>query len=751
VIRKLPVVLALGFLLFHLPYLPQSLEDLDSINFALGIHDFDVARHQPHPPGYPIFILLARGAYRVIGSEPRALAAVSVVAGALGVIAIAALFRRVGSPDGGLLATLIAITAPLYWFTSARPLSDMAGLAAAVAVQALILGAATPRGFAAAAFLAALAVGIRSQVAWLTAPLLLYRWKLSRENSELKMNSEFFIRNAQFLLSYAAGALAWIGPLVVVSGGPAAYWRALAGQGSADLSAIRMLWTTPTAREFVDALYYAFVAPWAAWMLASVMLLFAAIGAVRAFRDGRPSLAAITIAFGPYLLFDVLFQETFTTRYALPLVVPIAYLAATGARALPRQSGVVAAILVVMFAAHVGGTSVAAYARQPAPAFRLFDDMMRAAGTTASTPTLAMDRREALDLQKAMRWSADRLPAFAAQLPSPPMHEWLEPVKYWNSGGPGPLWYVADPLRTDIDLIQHREPMAYRWPLPYPVLIGGARPGEMDWYRLDRPDWFVGEGWSLTPETAGVADAEHRGLINGSIEGRVAQPLLDRGAVVVGGRNFEPTVRPQLTITIGSAWTRTFPVMPGPFVNIYALPVIDGQPLPGYLPITIASVPPARVAIEQFDAAWSRPVIAFAGGWHEPEFSEPLGRWRWLSERGELPFVLRRPASSSASDARRFLLHVEGESPLRYFSRPSRLAVRAGDRVVDTRTLDADFAFDVALPFEAYDPAGRGTLTLETDQTFVPAERWWLRTRDRRRLGLRIFKCEIRVTTDPAR
>ena len=60
------VVLALVFLALHLPYLPASLEDLDSINFALGIRHFDVAHHQPHPPGYPVFILIAKALHAVV-------------------------------------------------------------------------------------------------------------------------------------------------------------------------------------------------------------------------------------------------------------------------------------------------------------------------------------------------------------------------------------------------------------------------------------------------------------------------------------------------------------------------------------------------------------------------------------------------------------------------------------------------------------------------------------------------------------
>ena len=65
----LALLLSVVFLAFHLPYLPSSLEDLDSINFALGVRHFDVAQHQPHPPGYPFYILIAKGVRLVSGSE----------------------------------------------------------------------------------------------------------------------------------------------------------------------------------------------------------------------------------------------------------------------------------------------------------------------------------------------------------------------------------------------------------------------------------------------------------------------------------------------------------------------------------------------------------------------------------------------------------------------------------------------------------------------------------------------------------
>ena len=48
------------------------------INFALGVRSFDVAHHQPHPPGYPIFIAMGKGVHRLIPSEPKALSVLSV-------------------------------------------------------------------------------------------------------------------------------------------------------------------------------------------------------------------------------------------------------------------------------------------------------------------------------------------------------------------------------------------------------------------------------------------------------------------------------------------------------------------------------------------------------------------------------------------------------------------------------------------------------------------------------------------------
>jgi len=532
-------------------------------------------------------------------------------------------------------------------------------------------------------------------------------------------------------------------PLLVVSGGPLAYWRALFNQGAEDLGNIQMLWTAHGARDLADALYFAFVAPWAAWPVASVVLVCAAVGAASSYRHGRGALFAIAAGFGPYFVFDLLFQETFTSRYALPLVIPMAYLAVAGTRVLPRQSGMALVVAIAMFDAHVGGTSIAAYARLKAPAFRLLDDMRSAARATAEPPVLAMDRREDLDFRRPIVWVGDARPPVERKLPAPPQHEWLEPVKYWTSGGRAPMWFVVDPMRTTIDLVQHEEPVRYRWPLPYPVLVGGVRPNEMDWYRVDRPEWFVGEGWSLTPEAAGVAEGDRRDLSHGPIDAWINRDAFGTdhgsGVLMIGGRSFDPTLQPRLSVEIAGRSVLDETLRPGSFLRSTPLPLDVATA--DYARVTVRATPNARVAIEQFDASARRTVFGFGQGWHEPELNPRNGkRWRWLSERGVIE--VWPPATHDADVLTGRIgvtLHLEGESPVRYFPHSSLLTIRSGDHVVSVKRLESDFSFDVTIPADQL----AASLIFETDQVYVPAERS-RRTQDRRHLGLRIFKCEIR-------
>jgi hypothetical protein len=725
---SIAAALALGFLALHLPYLAPSLEDVDSINFALGIRDFDVAEHQPHPPGYPLFILAAKGAAAVIGSEVRALSGLGVLAGALSAFVLIGLFRALDAGEArqtvAIGGALLVLTAPLMWITAARPLSDAPGLAVALLVQWIILRASTTPQMLIAACAAGIAAGIRSQIVWLTVPLMLWRVMWNPELRRARTSSAM-------AAAYGSGVLLWAVPLLVLSGGLRAYWDAIAFQGSADLSGVTMLWTTPTPRQLIAVVEHGFLAPWGWWPLAFSVLFFVAVGCVQLIVRKPHVLPTLAAAYGPYLVFHTLFQETVTTRYALPLVVPIALLAAIGVISLaPKYHAWLLGGAAALSLA-VGHGTLVALAGADAPAFRMLGDMRAATDSRPAAPVLAVHRRLEFDLRRPLRWVGEQAPVFSARLPAPPRLEWMELIKYWNEGGRAPVWFVADPLRSDLALVHHGAPKAsYRWPIRFPALIGGVRPSEMDWYELDPPAWYLGEGWALSPETAGVAAAAGRGPGSGGSHGwirRTAVPV----TLMLGGRLLPGgAVTSRVEVSLDGQVVDQSDVTAGFFLRMVELP---GGALAGAGDYAALEVRAAgdRVAIEQFDAQPAGALMfGYAEGWHEHEYDPTTGEsWRWTSDRA----TIRIRAAGKALSMR-----IRGESEA---GEEVGVTVRADDQIVASTRVGRDFMINASIPAGVL-TSEESAVTIETDGSFIPAETRW-RSQDRRRLGLKILTLEI--------
>ena len=513
------LALALGLiaLLLHVLAGPGHLDDVDAINFTLGVRDFDVARHQPHPPGYPVLIAAAKivaGAAQALGGlsgmvpaswtavpvETAALSLLSMIAGACLIVAMQPLARAVsGDVETALAAGVLAIACPLALVTVSRPLSDAPGLAAALGVQALLAAAfaqqrgwrardvapaelaATGRLIVLAAFAAGLAIGVRTQTAWLTLPLLV----LVIADRAGRSAAAAIVGSA---VTFTAGVLCWVLPLVIASGGPAAYWQAIASQAGEDLEGVDMLLTStrPVWRLAMNLLQ-TFVLPWGPLPLAVVVLTLAAIGIVVLLHRDRRGLMLLAGAAAPYAIFHLVWQENVTTRYALPIVPPIALLAAIGLRglglatpgpgALGRWTARVGATAIAGLALAAGLPALMAYTREPAPVFRLFTDMR-----SASRPedvVVAMHRRGHADTRRMRGWVGPA--GFPWRLlDAPTGHEWLELVRYWREGGAGRTWLLADLRRTDLALIDPASQHAnghYDWSTPFAAgVVGGTGP-----------------------------------------------------------------------------------------------------------------------------------------------------------------------------------------------------------------------------------------------------------------------------------
>jgi hypothetical protein len=766
--RSVLGVLAIAYALAHIPYLVSTLEDIDSVNFALGIRDFDVAQHRPHPPGYPVYIGLGKTGAAILrffdagetsAIEARTLSILSLI----GAIASAFLLYRtmacwsaaLADPDDrvtppwqsfdtrALAATALALACPLMWYLGVRPMSDVPGLAAAIAAQAA-LGlawwrqqssktvrnrfdphrlAASGRMIVLGSLLAGIAIGFRSQNAVLTLPLLagVLFDRIGRGVAGALIGSS---------VALAVGALAWFVPLVVVSGGIDAYLAALGSQAGEDFAGVEMLYLNPTPRLATFALVRTFLYPWDSLVLGGIVIALAAIGAVTLLVRDRRGLTIIALVSVPYLVFHLAFQDTNFVRYALPLVPPTVYLAVCGLEATVRRAALPVAGAVALWSVATAAPVLALYGSEQSPTARVVSAMQDA---------LANEKPGALAFHQAFRrpLEAERV-MIEPRLPSPPRREWLELNRYWREGHTAPVWFLADPTRSDLALVDPRSRSTradFTWGFKSLSDIGGMRPAAVGWYRMAPPGWFADEGWALTPETAGIARLMGRGPSLGPITASVRrrnEPV----HLVIGGRNLGSPADPAATfsVAVDGRPVGQWDARPGFFIEEFDLSADELAGEGSFAQLTIESRAPIAVptAIEQFDLQSVNSLMwVYDEGWQEAEYNSTVGMWRWTSDRSTLRII-------NASTPVTITMRVE--RPTRYFDRHPTVRMKAANLVLGETHFDGAELWSVTVPLDHLHKA-RGRIVIETDLTFVPAERSGVT--DRRRLGLRVFGVNV--------
>jgi len=757
-LRKSLAAISLVFLAAHLAFLPPTLEDIDSVNFALGVADFDVSKHQPHPPGYPVFIGLAKASTSLLRSahvrnpEVRGLAVWSAISGATLAFSLFVLFQALVSVRPAstsrwmaFCATLVVLLSPLFWFTALRPLSDMTGLAMAVAAQALIVSVLTglsgPSTLIWGGLLCGLAIGVRSQTALLTLPLLVLAVLLPR--SGLRPQNRFAAVGAA-----ALGVLVWAVPLIVASGGLSEYARALGSQAGEDFSGVVMLWTTKTKAAALDAAMYSFLWPWGHPVAGGIVVVVALAGAVRALWALPRALGLLLVAYVPYAVFHLLFQETITVRYALPLVVPVAFLAMCGLD-WGRGTGVVlGTTALVAWSTALWVPATVAYGSRSSPAFRALIEAARpGAGSADQARVVGLHAfaRRAVDWLQLTGSANEGVERFAPRrvLRAPHGQEWLTLVEQWRAEPSTQVMFVADPRRTDLALIDaasRRSPLQFRWGFLEPPFVGGTRPGDSDLYALTSPGWMLDRGWAVTAEVAGVTARDGFGPERKPsvawIRGRD-----DEATLLVGGRHLGAASDPPVRITMALNGTPldSIETKPGFFFRRVSLArgALTGT---GYIPLSISSSTAdgsnrvIAVGLEQFDLQGpGMPMIGLEDGWYEPEYNPRTTRsWRWTAEKATL-WV--RPIGRNVA------LTLSGESPLKYYDAAPNVTVVVGGREVARFTPSADFTQEIVLPAEAL-AAADGRVVFTCDKFFVPAQRDG--SMDQRHLALRMYGYSVR-------
>jgi hypothetical protein len=185
----------------------------DSSQFERGVRHFDIAAYQPHPPGYPLWILALRGMTPMVGRVNSAQIVLAMLFTAAGLVFFRFLARETLGERAGFAAVVALAFSPTVFLHAIASVNYAVDLFASCAIGFLALrlwqGEAhrAPLAFA----IAAVTAGFRPSGVTFLLPLLLAATWRARRTSRLYVAT-----------GVAVGAvlwLAWYVPTALLTGG----------------------------------------------------------------------------------------------------------------------------------------------------------------------------------------------------------------------------------------------------------------------------------------------------------------------------------------------------------------------------------------------------------------------------------------------------------------------------------------------------------------------------------------------------
>jgi Protein of unknown function (DUF2723) len=195
----------------------RFLYDIDSVNFALAVGKFDPAVHQPHPPGYFLYVMLGRLLNLLTADINTAFVLLSIAVSCGAVVMIYLLTANWFGRGAAISSALLFLFSPLAWFHGTVALT----YAVECFFSALIgfLCWRLREGGSNASVLAStlgIAAGFRPSSILFLGPLSVYAVLTSRPRRLLVSTS--------ILLGVL---LSWFLPMLFLSGGPHRYFQSL--------------------------------------------------------------------------------------------------------------------------------------------------------------------------------------------------------------------------------------------------------------------------------------------------------------------------------------------------------------------------------------------------------------------------------------------------------------------------------------------------------------------------------------------
>ncbi|MGZ7066824.1 MAG: ArnT family glycosyltransferase [Methanobacterium sp.] len=217
----IPVLLSILVVVTRIPFFSKYLYEWDSVNYALGFESFNILNHQPHPPGYILYIGLGKLLNSFFNDPNHSMIFISVLFSILTVILIYFLAKEMFSRRFAIITALILVFNPLFWYYGeiATIYPSEAFLATLIVFLSYNVYKGKEKYFYPSIIALGLAGGFRQDLIIFMFPLWMFCMFYNNRNP---------IRFLKAILVLIPAVLIWAIPTIVLSGGYDQYSQASA-------------------------------------------------------------------------------------------------------------------------------------------------------------------------------------------------------------------------------------------------------------------------------------------------------------------------------------------------------------------------------------------------------------------------------------------------------------------------------------------------------------------------------------------
>jgi len=215
-IDRIALLFTFFVFILYVSTMSMSLDDEDCAHFALGLNDYDLQKHQPHVPGFPVYMAMGMAVNFFIQNPLLSLTFLSALFGALGVLVFYWLAKHATGRTTGLAAAMVLAFTPLYWLNSLKAMTDMFGLFFVLLALFFLyryMEGSNGRDLLIGALIGGLSTGVRIHSFFILLPVLLF--VLATVGKDKSEKNGF-----KSIMIFFLGIALWLLPVMMVTGAP---------------------------------------------------------------------------------------------------------------------------------------------------------------------------------------------------------------------------------------------------------------------------------------------------------------------------------------------------------------------------------------------------------------------------------------------------------------------------------------------------------------------------------------------------